>query len=170
MSYTLHGKELNVGDKVWSIEFSQWWDVYDYFELRSVEESPEKFTWDIPPKIDLASISPPLCWIEGQPVRVGSAMMYGECAVVVLAKHGRWMQVKSYMDDVFSADPMSLTFNLPAVAPPMTEKEVTVWINKYDPDCYSHSNIYATEQQAKGYATHHCQGQLKVTYFVKVPT
>src|SRR6266404_6958827 len=89
--YTLHGRPLNVGDKVWSIVERDWRTVVEPDRVAhpnnvSIPHAciwPKEYAWDEPPAVDLASIPPPLCWIEGHPVRKGSAMMTKDGVAVV---------------------------------------------------------------------------------------
>lgn len=89
--YTLHGRPLKVGDKVWDLDLGMWRNVnetyvygeYSHVDIHDVHESQEEYTWDIPPTTDISKIPPPLCWVEGHPIRIGTAMMHVDGYAVI---------------------------------------------------------------------------------------
>ncbi|SRR6266404_829159 len=181
-TYTLHGQPLKVGDKVWSINENGWVDVIvdvnicgrpnGCNSLAWIAYRQHLFAWDIPPVVDLAGISPPLCWIEGHPVRKGTAMMtiHGyACAMQIADRAGATVRYANSSDGNVSMK--ELTFALPPNSRPMKKITLTKWFNKYPADLFGSLMpcLYASEREARLMATKHSQGQQSVTFEVEVP-
>ncbi len=72
MTYTLHGRELKVGDRVWNVLDQKWITVN---EVHSISHTFAFYAWDeCTYQSTLGAIPPPLGWVEGKPVRIGSQM------------------------------------------------------------------------------------------------
>src|SRR6266404_5593464 len=174
--YTLHGRPLNVGDKVWSIVERDWRTVVEPDRVAhpnnvSIPHAciwPKEYAWDEPPAVDLASIPPPLCWIEGHPVRKGTAMMLKGNAVIATGITSNMISVEFGDGTRGYSIVDSLTFALPPNSRPMKKVTRTVWINKYPLDG-EQSRTWHSEEEAKEYAYRGCQGQQSVTFEVEVP-
>ncbi len=166
--FTLHGRPLNVGDKVWQIHSREWLGVVNIGDAACVHANQDAFAWDIPPAVDLASIPPPLCWIEGHPVRKGTAMMLKGNAVIATGITSNMISVEFGDGTRGYSIVDSLTFALPPNSRPMKKVTRTVWINKYPLDG-EQSRTWHSEEEAKEYAYRGCQGQQSVTFEVEVP-
>lgn len=176
--FTLHGRPLKVGDKVWWLNSPVWLDVVDMQSeqaqqaaavgIQWVSEHPSSFAWDEPPAVDLASIPPPLCWIEGHPVRKGEWMMWQANHAVVVngMREDGLVECIEPCGKIHYAFASLLTFSHPPSKRPMRTVERTVWINKYP---VGGTYVYGTEEDAKDQANPDCQGQHPVTYTVEIP-
>ncbi len=72
MTYTLHGRELKVGDKVWNVLDQKWITVN---EVHSISHTFAFYAWDeCTYQSTLGAIPPPLGWVEGKPVRKGDVL------------------------------------------------------------------------------------------------
>jgi len=173
--FSLHGRPLKVGDKVWNIGCARWECICQRYalgllpdDIETVDRFQSFYAWDEPPAIDLASIPPPLCWIEGFPVRKGTAMMTDIWhACVVEGGSDGYVTFTTCKGLRGGAGIDHLTFAIPPNARPMQKVKRTVWINKYPQ--YDEGKIYPTEWDASINAIHGCQGQQSVTYSVEVP-
>jgi|GEM_PF-3192441 len=126
--FTLHGRPLKVGDKVWWISQKNWRTIVPS-DAKPGENAiwwaaarPDDFAWDEPPAIDLSIIPPPLCWIEGFPVRKGTAMMCNGEAVVIEDSGKSILFGKCANGYVSAAHINNFTFALPPSAHPMNIK------------------------------------------------
>ncbi len=167
-TYTLHDRPLNVGDKVWLLKIS---DFIEAIKPEYIAAYPNNYAWDEPPAVDLSIIPPPLCWIEGHPVRKGTAMMHKEGMALVVERTDSFVEeyvtcysIAGHMVTVSFAN---LTFSLPPNSRLMKQETRTRWFNKYDK--YEDGGLYPTEREAKNGALNGCQGQGSFSYEVEVP-
>ena len=76
MTYTLHGRELKVGDKVWSIP-AKYWSTLECHDLETINRNSFKYAWDeCTYQSTIGAIPPPLGWVEGKPVRKGDVLYH----------------------------------------------------------------------------------------------
>ncbi len=74
MTYTLHGRELKVGDKVWNVLDQKWITVN---EVHSISQTFAFYAWDECTYLNtIGAIPPPLGWVEGKPVRKGDVLYW----------------------------------------------------------------------------------------------
>jgi hypothetical protein len=184
--YTLHGRPLQMGDMVWSTASKGWVYLGSYAGMSKAGASlwidnlayitcnPQDFAWDVPPVVDPRTIPPPLCFIDGLPVRVGSIMYHKsvDTAVTVCGpgftfRGHRTVEVLDREGMRFPAGLHLLSWDFPNTPPP--PKKVpqvrTRWYNIYEHDATRTSySTFSSEEEAKKYALQGCVGQGSFQY------
>jgi hypothetical protein len=176
--YTLHGRPVKEGDRVYYLPsevfclVARSYPGEEWIALENVIENPQDCTWDVPPVVDPRTIPPPLCFIDGLPVRVGSIMYHTlwECAVVITGDHPNNHQ---YLMGSTPENPPSskarecLSWDFPNTppAPKKVRQLRTRWYNIYDHDATRTSySTFNSKEEAQKYALQGCQGQGSFQY------
>jgi hypothetical protein len=178
--YTLHGRPVKEGDRVYYLHTGSFYIIASYYpgeewtEFKNVINNPQDYAWDVPPVVDLRTIPPPLCFIEGLPVRVGSIMYHkgNDMAVSVMgsavpAGTQPVVEVMRPNGERFPAYQHFLSWDFPNTppAPKKVPQVRTRWYNIYEHDATRTSySTFSSEEEAKKYALQGCVGQGSFRY------
>jgi hypothetical protein len=178
--YTLHGRPVKEGDRVYYLPTESFYIIASYYpgeawtEVKDVINNPQDYAWDVPPVVDLSTIPPPLCFIDGLPVRVGSIMYHKstDTAVTVCGpgftfRGHRTVEVLDREGMRFPVGLHILSWDFPNTPPtPKKVRQVrTRWYNIYEHDATRTSySTFNSKEEAKKYALQGCIGQGSFKY------
>ena len=170
---TLHGRPVKEGDRVYYLPselfvvVAKEYPQEPWTSLEDISKNPQDYAWDEPPVVDPRTVPPPLCFIDGLPVRVGSIMYstYFDKAVVITGNHPT---EPDYLLGSTPGNPSNakgkknLSWDFPNTppAPKKVHQSRTRWYNIYEHDAGRTSySTFNSEEEAKKHALPGCLGQ-----------